>query len=475
MAVRFSSKEVREERDAILDKCKAMEAVAKDQKRPLTDDEQAEFKSLLAKHDAMKEDVELAEKYEKAVKESAASRAPITPVHQDLNVDGGDKKRKPTNVVVYQPGHSEEMKAELAEDWSKNQLAVGMWLAAVAGKDTEMAKRLQDVDCQVLVGSEFKHVLDAQTVDDLTKGGNLVPIALANRIMAVRDRTGIASMCADVYPMASEVDEVPVEGTGFTVYALQNATTTKTKATGGAGEAAEITKSEMVFSNVSLKANEKYILTEVSNKLLRGALPNVANRIAERIGYDLARQQDYEYVKGTGAPGTPNWAITGLVSSLGAAGIFTPAAGQSTWALLTAASFRAAVALLPDVYHDNAKWLMSRAFFSQAIQPLLQNNAQSQSDAASPSPQSFMGYPIVFTTHMPTSTAVNTVQALFGDFRTSSILGQREGLDIRTSQEYGFSRDTIGILGKHAYDINVYRGGDGSNPGGYVGLKTSAT
>jgi len=469
----LSSLKIKEVRQELMEKANALHNISANEKRELTADETKEFDSLMDQYQKMEVDLNRAEKYEAEVKKLAESRTPITPVGGGTMVE--DKRKAPSNVVVYQPGHSQEMAAELAQDWKENQMAVGIWLAAVGGKNAEMAKRLEDYDCQVMVDGQFKHVLDAQTVDDLTKGGNLVPIALANRIMAVRDRTGIAAQVADVYPMMSEVDEVPVEGTGFTVYALQNATTTKTKATGGAGEAAEITKSEMTFSNVSLKANEKYILTEVSNKLLRGALPNVANRIAERIGYDLARQQDYEYVKGTGATGTPNWAITGLVSSLGAAGIFTPAAGQSTWALLTAASFRAAVALLPDVYHDNARWLMSRAFFSQTIQPLLQNSAQSQSDAASPSPQMFMGYPITFTTHMPITTAVNTVQCLFGDFRSSSILGQREGLEIKTSTEYGFSRDTIGILGKHAYDIAVYRGGDGSNPGGYIGLKTSAT
>jgi hypothetical protein len=55
------------------------------------------------------------------------------------------------------------------------------------------------------------------------------------------------------------------------------------------------------------------------------------------------------------------------------------------------------------------------------------------------------------------------------------ILGDRTGVRVDRDDSTGFLTDLITLKATTRYDIKVHEGGDSSNAGAYVGLKTAAS
>jgi HK97 family phage major capsid protein len=303
--------------------------------------------------------------------------------------------------------------------------------------------------------------MDAQTVDDDSRGGYLVPAPLAAAILAVRDRFGVARRVSRIIPMASETLSIPKRAGGLTVYSP--------------AEGAAITTSEATWSQVSLSTTDRFTLTRVSRKLLRSALVSVADQVAMEIGQAFGEGLDNEWCNGDGT-GT-YLGETGVRSAVGAAGVNTMATTSGdTWAETALADFTNTAALLPERFHnENTSWVCSRAYYTSVIERLMiAAGGTTTANIAAGGTPSLLGYPIYFSEKMPTSTAVSTIQAVLGDFYNGVIIGERQGIEIGMSEHRYFDSDEIGIRGKISYDLNVHGGGDGSNAEAYVALKTGA-
>ena len=122
----------------------------------------------------------------------------------------------------------------------------------------------------------------------------------------------------------------------------------------------------------------------------------------------------------------------------------------------------------------NQAFVCSSAFYDSVMARLL-NAAGGNTIAAlqaGDADAQFLGKPVYFTDQMPTATAVSTIHCLYGSFADAVMIGMREGITVATSTERFFETREIGILGQTAYDILVHEGGDASNAGAYVALKT---
>ena len=187
----------------------------------------------------------------------------------------------------------------------------------------------------------------------------------------------------------------------------------------------------------------------------------------------LALQEDNELVNGDGT--STYGSETGIISAMGAASKVTMGSGDTAWSNVALSDLNDVAGLLPEKYHPNASWLVSRAFYAKALQRLAYAAGGNTTDnIGSASGPSFFGYPINFTDQMPAN-AADKCAALFGSFSDGVVIGSRDGVEIASSSDYAFNEDVTTVRGTVRYDINVHDAGDGSYAGGIVGLFTSAS
>ena len=353
-------------------------------------------------------------------------------------------------------------------------LHAGHWFRATMGQASkqkreslEFCKRYDHLRLDM-----WDESFDAQTVDDNTRGGHLVPTIVAATIIDVRDRYGLIADLAWNYPMQGESDNITKRAGGLTVY--KN------------GEDAAITTSEKTLGQVPVSTVDAHTLTYISHKLMRGSILNAADLVVDEIGYAFAKQQDYEGINGDGTSGAPDWDITGVMTGVGAAGV--QAAAGNSWGAITWANIGELVALLPDRFHSRSNtagqdsgiqggpvFVCSRTFWADVLEPLMEAaGGNTKMDYAGPTSFSMKGYPVRFSEEMPTATGTSQKCLIFGNFRDSMVLAQREDVGIASSSDFRFGHDQITIRGRISYDLNFHEAGDGSNAGGIVVLETTA-
>jgi HK97 family phage major capsid protein len=295
-------------------------------------------------------------------------------------------------------------------------------------------------------------------------GGYLVPAPLANVLIEVRERVGVARQVCRVLPTSGDTLSVPKRASGLTVYAP--------------GEGNAITDSDKSWDQIELILKKRAVASYISQELSDDALLSITDNIVSEMAYALALQEDNELINGTGA-GATYFGVRGLLNRLGAGGTNTAPTGDSSWSLLDMDDFSSTVATLPDRYHVyGPSWICSHAFYNATMARIaFSAGGVSMAEVLSSTPgiRSFMGYPVFLTSQMPTATAVSQVCALFGAFSQAVILADRGGIRIARSDAFKFLDDKITLKATSRYDIQVHDPGDASNAGAYVGLKTSAS
>jgi HK97 family phage major capsid protein len=450
---------VQEQRQELLDKIEFIQNLAIEEKRDLTVEEAAEIDSLLAEHEGMAADEERAKAYEKARTEAAAKRANAEKPDPPSLKNGHEPEEKKLPAIPRTHG---SLKAFAGPDAERDAYDAGQFvLATMAPGDPQYGLSGRKQEAWQYCVDRGLIMADAQTADDADKGGYLVPDGFSRAIIRVVDSVGIARQVADVVPMETETLTMSKRSGGLTVYAP--------------AEAATITSSEMTWSPLALSVTDRATLTRVSIKLLRSAVTNIADRVAEEIGFAAAFQMDNEFINGDGT--ATYFGETGLRTAVGTAGITTTTTTtEDTWPELTLANHHTLMSTLPSKYWQSPSWICSPAYYNAVMVRLAAaaggNTIQTiEGGATRPS---FLGYPVNFTDQMPTATAVSTIHALFGNYRAAAIIGDRVGVSIASSSEVYFASGEIAIRGMWAYDINVHEPGTASEAGAYVALKTGA-
>jgi HK97 family phage major capsid protein len=335
----------------------------------------------------------------------------------------------------------------------------GQWLKAVVAREFNRTVNKRAEDYCDRIGFE---IFNASQEGSGTTGGYLVPAPIAQTLINVRERVGVARQVCNVLPMGSDMLSVPKKTGGLTVYYP--------------GEATTITESNLAFGQVSLAAIKRAVLTQLSQELVDDSIISIVDTAVAEMGYALALQEDNELINGAGE--STYGTVRGLLNRLGSAGESSAATNHGTWGTLDMADLMACVGKLPDRYHTyGPSWICSHSFFNNVMARLAfaaGGATLSEILAGTPNVRSFAGYPVYLTSKMPLTTATSTVCALFGAFSQAVILGDRTGIRFGRDDSIGFKEDVVTLRATSRYDINVHDYSTASVVGAYVGLKTSS-
>ena len=130
----------------------------------------------------------------------------------------------------------------------------------------------------------------------------------------------------------------------------------------------------------------------------------------------------------------------------------------TTWASLTLANLIDVVGTLADKYHAGASWIMSRQFYSQVVLRLIADAGGNTIDSlgVGTTGVQFLGYPVNFSDHAPIATAINIEACYFGNWSDGVAFGDRQGVQIATSEHVNFAENQVNIRGTARYDIKVH-------------------
>ena len=331
----------------------------------------------------------------------------------------------------------------------------GTWARAAMGH----RKSLQFCEMNGIISKD-------QTESVNSQGGWTVPEEFSNALITLRESFGIIRQNANVINMASDTLRIPRRSSTLTAYFV--------------GEATAGTESNQVFDSVMLVARKVMVLTQISNELSEDNTVQLADGIAAEAAYAISNKED---LCGFTGDGTSTFGgIVGLKSAV-SAGVKTAGGGTTsagTFATMTLAEIRTMMGTLPQ-YADVAdtKFYMHRSAFNAICQRLAEGagGASIVELADGANPARFLGYPVVYTQVMPSTTSTGVVAMHFGSMRQAVMLGSRRENTISFSDSAlnGFESDLTTVRSTARFDINCANVGTATTAGSIVSLYTAAT
>ncbi len=445
----YNSEAIREKIADAYAQIDAYETLCKSENREPTAEEVTEIDGLIASignsGDDGKEvsgwqaDLKRAERFEmiKAQAAQPSRKKGITPEQPEATVP---------QFAVPRRSHTVAFKGEKA---AENAYACGQWFKAQMLGDDKARE-----------WCNTHGVVAVQKGSDDVKGGALVPTPLENAIIDAMDIYGVTRALARQLTMTSATTDIPHRTGGLTVYAP--------------GEGNAITLSDKSWKNTQLNAVKRATLTKISRELSDDAIISVMDDMAMEIGRAFGIQQDKELILGDGT--STYFGVNGLTQ---ASNISTTGAGN-LFSELTLANFHSVVGALPQKFHANASWLMSRAGYAESAERLIYAAGGNTTGTVAAGEgrgssmiggRQFLGYPVYFSDQMPAE-ANSAVAAYFGDFRYGVVLGERAGVEIQASDDYAFNEDVTTVRGCVRYDIVVT---DASSTGAFSRLILAAS
>ena len=298
-------------------------------------------------------------------------------------------------------------------------------------------------------------------------GGVLVPIEMANWIIAKLGQFGKFRRNVTTFPIGSSSMLVPKIETDLTVYSP--------------GEGVEIEDSDMSFQQLSLVPRKFACLCAVASELVEDSIVAIGEIVGQSMARSIAKKEDQIGFCGDGT--STYFAMQGITGALRAVSATIAEirglkiASGNLWSEISLTDFEDLIAVLPDDADDNARWYCNRKFYYSVMLSLARvAGVANFLELLSPTKQRFfLGYPVEFTSVMPGAEANSQICALLGDLAIGAYIGERRELTIARSTDVLFRNDQLAIRGTERIAINVYGCGDTSEAGPIVGLITAAT
>jgi HK97 family phage major capsid protein len=296
-----------------------------------------------------------------------------------------------------------------------------------------------------------EHGVKSQTEGTNSEGGFTVPEIVSSSLIWLRNEYGVARRYSRVYPMTSDVLNVPNASTSTTTYYP--------------GEATAITASDIVFSQVALTAKKLAILTIVSKELNEDTVIDFGATLAQDFAYGLALAEDAAAFQGDGS--STYGSITGIMPRIKAlSGTFTSiasmvvgAAGSGTaLSSLTLANWQSMVAKIQP-YATQPRWYMNKSIFYNGVADkliALGGNAIMDIQNAYGAEPTLFGIPISFVQNMPSAPAANRDIAVLGDLSKGTAFGDRRGVSVEVSDQVKFIEDALTFKATERYAYNVF-------------------
>jgi HK97 family phage major capsid protein len=330
----------------------------------------------------------------------------------------------------------------------------GCWFAASLGNQ-KAAHFCEDSGIPVVTRAASEGINSA--------GGNLVPSEFLSVLYSVLELRGTLRATADVIPIGRDVATATKILSGLTAYFT--------------AENIAPTQSDAVLTAINLVAKKLATYTIVSSELEEDALIDIGDLLMTLAAYAFASKEDDCGINGDGT--SPYGGITGIVPQLldgnHNAGKVTAAAGNDTFAEITATDLSNLMGKLPAYAIVDAGWLVSQMGYALALCRLA--NAAGgiviQETAAGRRLPHFMGFPVYPTQVLPqvTTTLSGQVMLLFGDMRKAVTLAdRREATIARADQAQTFIQDQTQFRCSERIDIDVHNLGDNTTAGAVVGL-----
>jgi HK97 family phage major capsid protein len=296
-----------------------------------------------------------------------------------------------------------------------------------------------------------EHGVKSQTEGTNSEGGFTVPEIVSSSLIWLRNEYGVARRYSRVYPMTSDVLNVPNASTSTTTYYP--------------GEATAITASDIVFSQVALTAKKLAILTIVSKELNEDTVIDFGATLAQDFAYGLALAEDAAAFQGDGS--STYGSITGIMPRIKAlSGTFTSiasmvvgAAGSGTaLSSLTLANWQSMVAKIQP-YATQPRFYMNKSIFYNGVADkliALGGNAIMDIQNAYGAEPTLFGIPISFVQNMPSAPAANRDIAVLGDLSKGTAFGDRRGVSVEVSDQVKFIEDALTFKATERYAYNVF-------------------
>lgn len=438
-----SSKQLQGEIEALQAKVQAIQAVAQEDNRDLTTEEQSEIDAIVGDDKQAGQIANLAKDRERALRVEAmvsntVKKIADNPASGDVKSFKIPAKARATKVLNAFKGQDAEIEAYRS----------GKWIQATLFGN-QQAK-------QWCVDHGVENVMSGS--NDLT-GGALVPPEFETAVISLFESYGVVPRYARNYPMSSDVLSVPRQLSDVIAYAV--------------GESQEITASDPTFSPVNLVARKWGTLTRVPTELNDDSVIAIADMLATSMARAHALKADQAGFLGDG--GASYHGVQGLANVLNPGSVKAAAAGQVTAAALTIAVFQDAAGALPEYPGMNPVWFVHKAVFWNVLARLqLAAGGNNYVDLGNGPVLQFMGYPVVYSQVLPKTIAASTKFAYFGDLGMASTLGMRRGLSIAVDGSRYFELDQIAHRSTMRWDYNCHERGDATNAGPVIRLETPA-
>ena len=289
--------------------------------------------------------------------------------------------------------------------------------------------------------------LKAQNQTTPADGGALVPSPLGDAILAVWAEHGLTQKVCRTFPMTSNTLDVPSLTSGATCAVV--------------AENAAIGSSTAQWSTVALVAKKRACLMKYSSEVGSNAMWSMAEVLSDYMGRAIAEKTDQEFIAGDGS--ASDGSVVGLKSATSGSQVLTTS-GSSTWSGITLAELVAVSGNLADKFMRNASWICSRQFYSQVMLRVLAATGGNTIDSISTgatgtaggSGYQFLGFPIWFSDQCQVATSSGDRVCYFGDWQNAAVFGNRQGIEVATSEHVGFAEDQINVRATARYDIDVH-------------------
>jgi len=276
-----------------------------------------------------------------------------------------------------------------------------------------------------------------------TEGGNLVPSPLGDAILAVWSEHGLTPKVCRNFPMTSDTLDIPSLTSGATTTVV--------------AENVAIAESSAVFGSVALVAKKRACLMKWGSEIGSDALWSMSEILSDYMGRSIAEKMDAEFIAGDGSAGAG--LVVGLKSATSGSQVLTTSA-STTWSGISLAEMVAVTGNLADKNMSNASWIMSRQFYSQVVLRVIAatggNTIDTLSDGVTGSGYQFMGFPIWFSDQCQTATSSGDRVCYFGDWANAAVFGNRQSIEVATSEHVNFAEDQINIRATARWDIDVH-------------------
>lgn len=289
----------------------------------------------------------------------------------------------------------------------------------------------------------------AHTEGTNTAGGYLVPSAMEQTIIDLREDYGVFRRNTRVRPMSGDVLNIPKKNGRW------SATFT--------GESVALTESSSTFTNVQLVAKKLGGYATLSSELAEDAAVSIVDQLVNDFAYGLALKEDQCAFLGDGT--TTYGGIAGLyelfkVTPLSGAqlvGAVDAASGHDTFSEITVADLASIMGRLPIYARMNAKFYCSQVCNEMVFGAIkASGGGNTITDLQGNVGANYLGYPIVVTQTLPagpTTDYSDVPMLFFGDLSMSSSLGERRGIRIGRSDEYRWVNDDISLKVTERIDI----------------------